>query len=75
MLKHWSPLTTASLIEALSVRSVAFRLPPARPADVSRSPSVAERLVKARATEEVAKILNERAPDDRTALPTSCPRR
>src|SRR6185436_2877324 len=73
MLKHWSPPTTASLIEALSVEEqvVAFRLLPRDlAADVFEylPLEAQERLVKAMATEEVAKILNEMAPDDRTAL-------
>ena len=34
-----------------------------------------ERLLKAIATEEIAKILNEMAPDDRTALLRNCPPR
>ena len=73
MLKHWSPPTTGSLIEALSVEDqvVAFRLLPRDlAADVFEylPLEAQERLVKAMATEEVAKILNEMAPDDRTAL-------
>ena len=73
MLKHWSPPTTASLIEELSVEEqvVAFRLLPRDlAADVFEylPLEAQERLVKAMATEEVAKILNEMAPDDRTAL-------
>ena len=73
MLKHWSPPTTAGLIEALSVEEqvVAFRLLPRDlAADVFEylPLEAQERLVKAMATEEVAKILNEMAPDDRTAL-------
>src|SRR5262245_50777700 len=73
MLKHWAPPTTASVIEALSVEEqvVAFRL---LPRDLGARVfeylplEAQERLPKAVATEEVAKILNEMAPDDRTAL-------
>ena len=73
MLKHWSPGTTASLIEPLSVEQqvVAFRL---LPRDVAADvfeylPLEAQQsLLKAMATEEVAKVLNDMAPDDRTAL-------
>ncbi len=73
MLKHWSPATTAGLLETLSVEQqvVAFRL---LPRDIAADVfeylplEAQQRLVKAMATEEVAKILNEMAPDDRTAL-------
>jgi len=73
MLQHWSPTTTAGLIEDLSVEQqvVAFRL---LPRDIAADVfeylplEAQERLLKAMATEEVAKILNEMAPDDRTAL-------
>src|SRR5262245_7481358 len=73
MLKHWSPPTTAALIEALPVEQqvVAFRL---LPRDVASDVfeylplEAQERLLKAMATEEVGKILNDMAPDDRTAL-------
>jgi len=73
MLKHWSPGTTASLIEPLPVEQqvVAFRLLPRDlAADVFEylSLDAQERLLKAMATEEVAKVLNDMAPDDRTAL-------
>jgi magnesium transporter len=73
MLKHWSPPTTASLIETLPVEQqvVAFRLLPRDlAADVFEYLPIdaQERLLKAMATEETAKILNEMAPDDRTAL-------
>ena len=73
MLKHWSPPTTAGLIETLSVEQqvIAFRLLPRDlAADVFEYlPLEAhQRLLKAMATEEVAQILNEMAPDDRTAL-------
>src|SRR5262245_58875337 len=73
MLKHWSPPTTAALIETLPVEQqvVAFRL---LPRDVASDVfeylplEAQERLLKAMATEEVGKILNDMAPDDRTAL-------
>src|SRR5262245_17730658 len=73
MLKHWSPGTTAGLIEPLPVEQqvVAFRLLPRDlAADVFEylSLDAQERLLKAMATEEVAKVLNDMAPDDRTAL-------
>jgi len=73
MLKHWSPGTAAGLIEPRSIEEqvVAFRLlPRGLAADVFEYPSLEaqERLVKAMATEEVAKVLNDMAPDDRTAL-------
>src|SRR5215510_4642679 len=73
MLKHWAPPTTASVIEALSVEEqvVAFRLLPRDlAADVFEYLPIEaqERLLKAMATEEVGKILNDMAPDDRTAL-------
>src|SRR5215475_9831603 len=73
MLKHWSPPTTAALIETLPVEQqvIAFRL---LPRDIAADVfeylllEAQERLLKAMATEEVGKILNEMAPDDRTAL-------
>src|SRR5215468_1120735 len=73
MLKHWSPGTTAALIEPLPVEQqvVAFRLLPRDlAADVFEylSLDAQQHLLKAMATEEVAKILNDMAPDDRTAL-------
>jgi magnesium transporter len=73
MLKHWSPATTAELLETLSVEQqvIAFRLLPRDlAADVFEYLPLESQqaLVKAMATEEVAKILNEMAPDDRTAL-------
>ncbi len=73
MLKHWSPPTTAELMEGLPVEQqvVAFRLLPRDlAADVFEYLPIEaqERLLKAMATEEAAKILNEMAPDDRTAL-------
>src|SRR5262245_3109001 len=73
MLKHWSPPTTAALIEDLSVEQqvIAFRLLPRDlAADVFEylPLDAQERLLKAMATGEVAKILNDMAPDDRTAL-------
>jgi len=71
MLKHWSPPTTASLIEELSVEEqvVAFRLLPRDlAADVFEylPLEAQERLVKAMATEEVAKILNLLTPQERS---------
>src|SRR5215468_2333283 len=73
MLKHWSPGTTAALIEPLPVEQqvVAFRLLPRDlAADVFEylSLDAQQHLLKAMATEEVAKILNDMAPYDRTAL-------
>jgi len=73
MLKHWSPGTAASLIEPLPVEQqvVAFRLLPRDlAAEVFEyiSLEAQQQLVKAMATEEVAKMLNDMAPDDRTAL-------
>ena len=73
MLKHWTPPTAASALEALPVEQqvVAFRvLPRDLAADVFEylPLEAQERLLKAMAKEEVAKILNEMAPDDRTAL-------
>src|SRR5262245_36370722 len=73
MLKHWSPGTAAGLIEPLPIEQqvVAFRLLPRDlAADVFEylSLEAQERLVKAMGTEEVAKVLNDMAPDDRTAL-------
>jgi magnesium transporter len=73
MLKHWSPATTAGLIESLPVaqQAITFRvLPRDLAADVFEYLPIEaqEPLLKAMAKEEVAKILNEMAPDDRTAL-------
>ncbi|HTY79649.1 MAG TPA: magnesium transporter [Gemmatimonadales bacterium] len=73
MLKHWSPSTAASLIEPLPVEQqvVAFRLLPRElAAEVFEyiSLEAQQQLVKAMATEEVVKMLNDMAPDDRTAL-------
>ena len=73
MLKHWSPPTAAGFIEGLPVHQqvVAFRvLPRDLAADVFEylALDAQEQLLKAMAKEEVAKILNEMAPDDRTAL-------
>ena len=73
MLKHWSPRTAASLIEPLPVEQqvVAFRLLPRElAAEVFEyiSLEAQQQLVKAMATEEVVKMLNDMAPDDRTAL-------
>jgi magnesium transporter len=73
MLKHWTPPTAASALEALPVEQqvVAFRvLPRDLAADVFEylPLEAQERLLKAMAKEEVANILNEMAPDDRTAL-------
>jgi magnesium transporter len=71
MLKHWSPATAAGFIEGLPVEQqvVAFRvLPRDLAADVFEylPLDAQEQLLKAMAKEEVAKILNEMAPDDRT---------
>ena len=73
MLKHWSPGTAASLIEPLPVdqQVVAFRLLPRElAAEVFEyiSLEAQQQLLKAMATGEVATVLNDMAPDDRTAL-------
>src|SRR5499427_2012835 len=73
MLKHWSPGTAAGLIEPLPIelQVVAFRLLPRDlAAEVFEylSLEAQQRLVKAMGSEEVANVLNDMAPDDRTAL-------
>src|SRR5215813_9757052 len=73
MLKHWSPGTAAGLIEPLPIEQqvVAFRLLPRDlAAEVFEylSLEAQQRLVKAMGSEEVANVLNDMAPDDRTAL-------
>jgi magnesium transporter len=73
MLKNWSPPDLALLIEGLATgdQVIVFRILPRKLAAVVfeyLTLAAEERLLKAMAQEEVAAILNDIAPDDRTAL-------